>query len=606
MSVLAQLRKLILALVALLPVLPVVHAQNLDFKAATLPVEELNPHGPAVQGRVVNKQGDAAAAVTVVVEISDMRIRREIGSARARTDTTGRFTIDLDEYGDVPRLGLEFTTLSPRYRQKTEIVIVNQDELPIGVKLEVEAGSVARGHVANEAGEPIEGAAISAPGVAPVKTDAEGAFEIFGLYGQGATYLSVEKEGYTTGQLVVQSTEPSLIDGLYVKLQPASALEGVAVDPMGNPITAGTVYISLDEERYISNRLDREGRFRFAAVPAELADLSIILLTRDYPRAERPFTDEEQATRHVRLQAGWPLVLAGTVETAEGQPGAGIDVVIGGGPREATRRFPTDSEGKWESSPLSTSGEFILTAIPGEPTARFESGELEFFNESAAGQWKGEVRPWPRGYESDFEVTITDGKVRMARQDSGTGALPGRIIYEGEIDPEFREMKGTVSVEETGAKGEFTARAYNPSGSMRGVWDLRNNIGPGKARQAPSQKRVTGAPFPGRQIIALKTAEPQSITGKVLDLQGNPLAAGSVMITSWNETNVLFGRKAAVRAGGEFELDGLPEGILTIRAMNEEGIPVTENVYTRGGINGLILHAGKERVDPMDRIGGVE
>src|SRR5690606_24294511 len=123
----------------------------------------------------------------------------------------------------------------------------------------------------------------------------------------------------------------------------------------------------------------------------------------------------------------------------------------------------------------------------------------------------------------------------------------------------FTEIKGRVEVELTGATGEFTARAYNPTGSLKGFWDLRENLTAGKQRFAPAHVRIAAAPFPGVQVTELALDEPRALAGRVLLENGRPLLRGTVTIDRWNGSEAIR-LTEEITAGGMFSFSGLPDG----------------------------------------------
>lgn len=577
--------------------------QDLDFgPPPSLPTNEANPDGADIQGLVIESDsGEPATGITVLLEVYDMRIRREVGMERTETDLQGRFSFNLTEYAEIPRFGLEFMTLSPRYQQASRISTINREELPLAMKLEVYPGVAARGILRDPAGNPVEGAEIYGPMSQATTTNEEGRFEIFGLPPGRYVTFAVEKDGYSRLEKSLSMPAEDALEGLEWEIQPSAPLRGQVKDTQGNPVTGGTAYLQVGPNRYLQQRLDDEGRFVLEGAPVDVDGMAFTLLLDEYSKIERPVTAREEETREMILRPSRRLALAGQITGPDGKPAAGVEVFLGDGVDDPLLRFATDAQGRWEATPLIPARDYVVSVIPSVPEGRRAMGELQFLGKNEEGQLIAEVRPWPGGYESDFVVQRDGNEVTMTRRDSGIGALPGAIVYEGTFEPEKGEITGTLTVEATGAEGEFTARAYGLGNKLVGVWDLRESLGEGEHYLGPAQKRVDGAPFPGTQIVDFVLPEPMTLSGRVLDSQGVPISEGEVVADNWNQTDVLT-RRTPINAGGEFELEGLPDGVFHVYAVGPEGGRITNPIYLRGGLEGITIQQTKERQDPLETI----
>jgi hypothetical protein len=553
-----------------------------------------------VQGRLTDQEGNPASSVTVLLEVTDMRIRRQIGYENAKSQVDGTFLFDLEKYSELPEIGMQFNTLSPRYRESMKIVVAKVSEFPVTVELSLKPGSVAKGKVVGDDGGPVADAEVGLSGGRTVRTTASGEFEVFGLPPEGKSTVVANKEGFSEGFVEVQSTTPSIVDGLVIRISAASTLKGQAIDPTGKPLSPGEVTLYVGE-RYRSARLDKEGRFSLEAVPLDLSGLGLVLSTPEFLPLEHKFTDAERASREVTLQTNWPLRLAGRVLDSEGNPCPGVEVIIGDGMKERPYTFNTDDKGEWLAFPFPVGEPVVVTAIPPSPDARRESGELEFLKELYPGTWKAEVNPWPGGYKSTFEVKVDGLNVTMKRVDSGVGGFPGVTVYTGTVDAAYKQIKGKLVVESTGASGEFTAKAYEPRDDFEGVWDLRATITAGKHLLAPAQARFIGAPFPGTQWFDLTLSPPLQISGIAKGEDGSPIQEGGVAVVSWDRTRVLQ-RRAEIKAGGSFLLDGLPKGVIQVQLTDGRGRALTPPQPLRGGIKNVELSLGTSAPDPMDPI----
>ncbi|CAN5273772.1 hypothetical protein BH09SUM1_BH09SUM1_05450 [soil metagenome] len=557
-----------------------------------------------VNGKLNGPDGIPAAFVTVLLEVTDNRIRRQIAYDRTTSGVDGTFTFDLSQHADVPSFYLQFNTLSPTYTQQEKLVKVAAEEFPLRVDIDLTPGSSVKGRVLDENGKPVAGAMLRMGGLRDVKSDDSGNYELLGIPATEKVQFRAFKKGYADDWKAVQSTEPSIISGVDFVLSKAGTLGGKAIAPDKSPVTAGVVFLQL-KDSYQRQLLSSDGTFEFTGIPMKDFDGQIRMLTADYPEVKKKldlavFDSPESLT----LTTEWPLKLSGRVLTPDGSPSAGSEVFIGDGVRKAVITATTDAAGLWTAKPLTPGERYIVSAMPAGVEARNAAGDLAFLPETTGAVTAAQVNPWPSGAVSKFEVQQKGIDVTMVRHDEGVGGLPGAVHYTGKADAAFKEIKGTLLVEATGAKGDFIARAYEPSGGLTGTWDFRERIGEGSYTLAPAQKIVDGAPFTGTQICDLSLAPSRSIHGKALLADGSPVLAGTVSIERWNETAILP-RSAAITAGGEFTLGGLPDGIVVLRVMDDERKTVAISGPTRPGTEELILKAGEESAsdeDPSDEI----
>src|SRR5690606_2049996 len=109
-------------------------------------------------------------------------------------------------------------------------------ELPVVLSIRVEPGAVALGKVVDEEGRPVADVEVSAAGSRSVSTNAQGEFEIYGLHPTVGTRLQFFKPGYSAAQLSIRPEGPVAVRDLTVTMSSAADLEGVVLDPAGNPV----------------------------------------------------------------------------------------------------------------------------------------------------------------------------------------------------------------------------------------------------------------------------------------------------------------------------------------------------------------------------------
>jgi hypothetical protein len=550
----------------------------------------------AVRGVVRDKTGTPVAGATVMVEVSDMRVRRVVGSARATTDLSGVYTVRLDEFSELPRLGLETVVTSRRHRRAFHIEVVENKDLPLILNFELEPGGVLPGRVVTTDGEPVGGAIVRAEGLESVTTTARGDFELVGVPLGARFAVQVEKEGHA---VLLERVPPEAVNGespMVFVLTPAARLLGRVVAPDGSPLPHPTVRLQWSD-RLRTTQGDAAGEFAFDQLPATMTDATVTAYAPGFLPIQRPVAPHELNTEaRIELRATWPAWLAGTVMTPEGRPASGVMVVVGDGVGTRPIRQPVDERGQWRLGPLTPGQVVRVTAAPAQQERRIATGELEFLSPTSA-----RVDPWPQGTRSQFDVTRDGNTLRLVRRDSGPGALPGKVVYTATLTDPLERLEGTVLVEETGATGTFTARPYDATGALEGTWDLREQIEPGAMRHAPVATRITLPPMAGTVMANLTLGRGLVLEGTVLDDAGVPARAGQVVLQSWDRARVLE-RRAPIQAGGRFRLEGMPEGVLELQYMDDGGRPVGAPVYTRAGIGEVVLETRRPEADPTDSI----
>lgn len=574
---------------------------------ATVPSALAQPSDSLIaRGRLVNQDGDSASFVTVLLEVADRGSRVVLDQLETKSGADGSFQFDLSEFDQTSQFGLEFSIRSPRYRQVMEVVLAERSEFPVEVLLTVEPGSVVAGRVVDDMGAPLGGALVYNPGGPSTETKEDGSFELFGLPRAGQFAIVAEQDGYIINSLRVESEDADLIEGVVIELRAASDLKGIVLRPDGEPADRGVVRVMLDRQT-LSSAVSPTGEFLFRAAPADVTGVPVGVDHPDFLFSQRPLTDSEKESRTIELRLGWPLCLRGQVTTPDGEPLAGCRILVesqGGDGGSEYRQAATDDAGEWEICGIEPGGQHAVMAIPPAAEPRRAAGELDFQRQDNAGVWIAEVNPWPSGAISQISATLEDLTIRMVRTDSGKGAMPGKILYEGEITPDFSMMSGTVVMELMGAEGEFRARKYQPGGSLLGVWDLRENFQAGETVFAPGFREIEGLPYTGFQVADLALPSPAPLTGRVLGDDGEPPIEGTVMLYEWNGRNCsdCYRRETEILAGGRFEFQGLPPGHFRIIAVNPQGQPITEPEFIVAGVQDFVLGADFKAEEELDSL----
>ncbi|MDX2176788.1 MAG: carboxypeptidase-like regulatory domain-containing protein [Candidatus Sumerlaeia bacterium] len=561
--------------------------------AQDLRIEDLNdefaaPENPLRADGSVRTADGPASNVQVILEVTDMRIRRQVEVLRTRTDANGEFSFDLSKFA-IPRFGLQFNTRSPRFVEALKIVRADSAELPVRVDLVVEPGAAATGTVRDRGGNPLEGVSISAPGMSGSTSERGGAYEFFGLPVGSPTTIRFSKSGFTDGFLEIVPEQAELLEGQDIVLEPAAPLKGVVLDPLGNPAKQASIVFS-SPTGWQRERVKTDGTFELRAVPEEVEEAVVEAMAPEWLPVRRPLSEAERGGGGIELRLRAGVTLAGRISGPDGAAAGGASVVLADPRGREVARALADAEGRWSLGPFETATRFTAVALPASTSERRDSGEFFISAMGADGTGEGVVEPWPGGYSSDFRITLEGDTVRMERRDRGSGGLPGVVRYEGRLDAEKMQIEGRLTVEATGAEGTFWAGKYAVTpGSLPGDWDLRETVGRGRLLAAPAAVRVETGSFAARRVADFSLPAAGVLRGRVLRGDGSALTRGTVLLSSWEGTS-LYRVEAPIGPGGEFELTGLPPGPIKVAARDADTLRESPPQWARAGIEGFLLH----------------
>lgn len=568
--------------------------------AQNLPLEPEAEKDPALDNPlrvtgVVRGPTGPAEGVQVMLEVSDMRIRRQVAFLQGRTDSQGMFEIDLAAH-DMPRYGLQFNTLSVRYVGAQQIVQKDRSEFPIHVEFDLRAGTVARGTVVDDEGNPIEGATITATGIRPAQSDAEGNWEAFGLEPGGASLL-FRKEGHAEQTLPIESNGPEIVEGLKVVMPSATRFGGRTVNGAGNPVKFPLVFF-VAGERYLRATGDAEGNFEFKGVPADMRGTAITAMAEGYLPTTHELTEEEATAGTATIVVDSGVFFEGRALLPSGEVAPGAIVVAGPTFARSVPQATAGADGKWEVGPFPPFSPQLLTILPPSPEPSWGVADL-VLNPTGPNQYAGDVELWPKGFGSAFTAAFNDGKVGMYRRDNGVGGLAGPVKYTAPWDGVSEEIKGTLEVVGFAQGGTFTMRRTRGGQGLAGEWELREELEASKLGLAPRQVAFVAPGFAGRMTVDMTLDEGLRLAGTVLRGDGRPFIDGTVFLTDWEGTSV-YQPTAEIRAGGRFEFDRVPQGTFMLHAISRDETLMTVESIARGGIDGFVLREGGADEDPID------
>jgi hypothetical protein len=233
----------------------------------------------AITGRVTARGGAAIEGATVCALGHDARLASVLTRDPfcARSDGEGRYRIQ-----GLPPARYDVTGHAPRHRPTRyqaedgdTAVPLGPDEIVEGIDLVLAPGGVpVRGVVYDGLGGPIEGAWVQARpgqwprmGVSrtagwPVRTDADGAFEVWTAPGEVG--LVAQADGYASGE----RTTAAPTDGVVIRLAPEVVIEGTVVDAATKDLVDGAFVTANVGLAHVSAWSDARGRFRLDRLPA--------------------------------------------------------------------------------------------------------------------------------------------------------------------------------------------------------------------------------------------------------------------------------------------------------------------------------------------------
>ncbi|MCB2153449.1 carboxypeptidase-like regulatory domain-containing protein [bacterium] len=551
-----------------------------------------------VDGTVRGPAGPAEG-VTVHLEVSDMRIRRQVGYLQTHTDTEGMFTFDLSEY-DFPQLGLEFYTVSPRFIEGLKIEVVNREDLPLSLELNLQPGTMARGTVHDTEGNPLPEVYIQAPGIRPQQSDEDGDWECFGIP-PGFTRLQFTKDGYATEQLEIRSQEPEVLEGFEITMKSSRQLIGRVVNWGGQPVPEALVTFEY-RDRGKNAVTNEEGVARIVGIPAVIEEgaAEVLLQAKGYLPTRLPLDPNEIGERPIDWTIDRGVSLAGTVKLPDGTPAAG-SIIMAGEEAAGAPQAQASADGTWEIGPFPPGEELILTALPPSFEPTWSIADLVVQPSAESNKYKGNVELWPKGFSSTFAIEYDGTTMRMRRYDKGDHGFGAPINYEAPWDGASGYLEGTLEVVGMMQSGNFTLRQRSSFGEgLAGEWELREEIGASELKVAPVQEVVQLPFITGLANMDFKLDVAQELSGQVLTEDGHPFIDGYVFLTRWNDTDV-FTPRAEIEAAGRFHFNRVPQGVFYLIAYDEEQANSAGPFPARGGVNDLQLIAGDDgEHDPLD------
>jgi protocatechuate 3,4-dioxygenase beta subunit len=420
------------------------------------------------------------------------------------------------------------------------------------VKLELNTPSKISGVIRDSSGSAVAGVAVS---VVPFfggdnrdggKTDADGHYELTwqkpswaGMQGQRFYLLARDAGRKLAGAQEIDETTASLD----LELKPAISISGRIQNGKGKPIANATAFVSIqtgNSSFTISMqpaRAGADGRIQLDALPAG-RHYNLYLAAGGYGSAQQEVDASDAKVDHfefppVTLKLA-NLKLAGRVLGTDGKPAAGVQVWMHG-EGQPNGNTTTDTDGR-----------FSFDAVCDGPIS------VNSNSKGFAGSYDGV------GGDTNVVIRFNQNNRNFAQMGdlkiSGTVYDPSGNPVEGArvgVTPSWGPVDGAV----TGKDGEYSLHWQAQQG-MRGVkyfvvaQDTRRNL----AGMEEIDAKKTQA--------SVRLAPGFSVSGTVLDTQGNPLTRANVNLNMMvGNMGGMIGREpVSVGSDGTFTISALPKG----------------------------------------------
>ncbi|HVS15472.1 MAG TPA: carboxypeptidase-like regulatory domain-containing protein, partial [Thermoanaerobaculia bacterium] len=514
------------------------------------------PRGPTIRGRVVDPEGRWLEGVRIWFGASEQLKARGYAMPDSPvwvTGPDGGFELaGLPDRGVEVRVELEGWMPVERERRLgpphgSPLVLAMTPERSVRGLVAWRSGATIAGARVRAHVRPTRGAGFTGE---PVRTDAEGGFELRGLV-DGVVELWAVAEGARPGSVEVALDGGDPGGDVVVELDPGATLRGVVLGPGGRPVTdavvgAGRIEASTRFPNGVrpdfapwDGTTDGEGRFELKHLEPGPTRVRV------QHDEHLPLSTElelEAGEREIELVLERGYEIRGTVVDEQGEPL----------PRARIYRMQHRADGSSGGGSTSTvtdaAGGFVLTGL--EPAVYELSARRDDLG-------VGKARP----------VVIEDRSV------SGVEiVVPAGVSVEGRIDGLSPQELRDAWIRASGPAilGSKSAWAFDDAGSFRlrgltpGWWEISGYSE--TAGRTSTVVEVGDAPITG-VVLRFARDDGTTLSGLVLR-QGEPVLGAYVTLSPDSGG---FRPSTRTDAGGSFRFESLPPGEVTVTATAEGG-----------------------------------
>lgn len=525
------------------------------------------------------------------------------------TDRAGGFVLR-GTLGDKIRIKADATGYLPA----DEVPFQFADDGRAGPILPLVLGAAIEGRVVEENGRGVGQASVgikvkqSTPGMMRIEiggppppravTDEHGRFRLSKIDTSNNYDLSASAEGYVKGKTAIIGLEPGRTRrDVRVELERGAQLTGLVLDSEGAPLANASVTIERSTGRRMGGMMllggppekvqgitDQEGRFALNGLPRGNAEIAIA--RKGFARLKVPGIDvpgggEAADLGEFRLEPG--ARVQGMVVDTDGLPveNAEVRVARGGGPRMMMMGMGDEPPGIEKADAVSgPDGWFTLEDQPG-------GGEISV-DVSREGFLRASARVTQIPNAEPLVVTLDP-----------SSKLSGIVL-----DPDGQPVAGadiSLTRSVTSGAGGMQMKMVTSEGATsdaEGRFEYEG-LEPGKVSLAASASGFQETTRDGIEIVKgedlldveLPLRAGAVLVGQVLTPDGKPAIDATVSIVrSSPEPDFGIGPgRAATDGGGNYRLEGLPPGPVSIEATHDSYVRTVKDIEAEEGINALDL-----------------
>ena len=464
--------------------------------------------------------------------------------------------------------------------------------------LELTHGSILRGRVVDEGGQPIADADVSATfrgmmenivdELAEAETGEDGAFELLGVPA-GKVTVSASKKGYLDAKHKIEDelAEGGELEGIEIALPLGLALRGTLSFPDGSPAAGARVMTAFDiasvsnpmmggarNQKYGSGKSDEQGRFLIDGISAGPFAVHATLTVEEGPQRGAwsvKQTGVKAGGDDLQLTLERLAQLAGRVEDINGEPVTafaldatleGSGMMFGIGAENVSRNFDERADGSFVLEGLRPGSWKVVAAAEGY--ARAEERVLEL----------------PLADDSEvivFVVPPAAGVAGVVLDSAGAPIEGAEVTLVQDLGARVRSAeRGDASRATSDGEGQF--RLLGLDLGAHSIVAKRE----GFASSEPFACVLEGGRVQEDVVLRLRTGG--TLTGEVFGPDGEPLPGASVIVQitpSFSAQHML-----STEADGTFLVEHLEPGtwqVVCMPGLADGGVEDSENMASMIG-----------------------